>query len=93
VHESVIPNIHADMRHLPLNPEEQDIAGLNFIAIDCSCRVPKLGGGPWYSFAGSLVGIVNQATAIEPRWRAATVTIRHTDLVNGNRGGLMSNAG
>ena len=55
--------------------------------------MPQLPGCSRHGFAGLLVRIVDQAAAIKTCWRAAPVAIRHTNLVNGNRGCALPDVG
>jgi hypothetical protein len=84
MHETLVAKVHADVGHLPLNIEEQQVTRLEITATHCIHSGPQLPGRPGNLDPGLGIGILHQAAAVETAWRTAPVTIRHTNLVEGN---------
>jgi len=84
MHEALTAQVHANVGHLPLNIEEQQVSGLQLAPADCIDSGPQLSGGARDAHAGLRVGILHQATAVEAVWTAASVAIGDSHLFKGN---------
>jgi len=81
VYKIAVADVHANMRDLACNSEEQNIANTKIIVsyrlhglpLGCSC--------PRYSFAGVGIGVVYKPAAIETGRRRATIPVADTHLL------------
>lgn len=81
MYEALTTQVHANVGHLPLNIEEQQISRPQITSTDSIYRRPKLSCGAWDCYARLRVGILHQATAVEAVWSATTVAIGNANLV------------
>jgi len=90
MNETLSTEVQADVRHLAVDTEKQQVASAQFVSPNRSCRGPKLPGCSWQLLAGPRIGILNKPAAIESARVTATVTIRNSHLIHRDSGRLLT---
>ena len=91
--EALLPKVHAHVRHLALDTEEQKIARAQFASPDGIRGGPQLAGRTRYVNTGPGIRILYKPTAIESAGRTATVPVWHANLLQGHGGSSIAGRG
>lgn len=92
MHEPVITQVQANVRHLSVDVEEQQIADLQIATLHGYRAGPKRASRTGNRLPGASVGVVHEATAVEALGIRTAEAIRNANLLVGNRRRFCTNA-